>query len=307
MNKVCIEFADIDNLFHFGDAYWNAQPIAQEPLSAPVEERWVAPGPIHTARIGRFMVTRSPDYLFVCTEVPVTRRSMREQTMLIYRELMALIEGSQHRQLLRFWNYVPWINEGQGDHEVYRQFCWGRAEALSLDNAALPAATAIGSADGVLRISALTASPRVSVTHIENPRQVSAYHYPREYGPRSPSFARATRVSFQGDTLLLLSGTASIVSHETRHPHNLAAQTAETHRNIQSLLAVATGGDGFHTELLRVYLRTPEQLNEALTCYQKTFEGFPPPCVVQGDICREALVVEMDGVFRLPRESASQA
>ncbi|MEM1232032.1 MAG: hypothetical protein AAGI15_15925, partial [Pseudomonadota bacterium] len=264
-----------EDLIHFGDAHWAAQPIAQDPLTPPVEERWIAPGPVHRARVGRFTVSRSPDYQFACTEVPVTRRSMREQTMLIYRELMALIEGSEHRQLLRFWNYVPWINEGQGDHEVYRQFCWGRADALSLDHNALPAATAIGSADGVLRISALTASPRVTVTHIENPRQVSAYHYPREYGPRSPSFARATRVTFQGDALLLLSGTASIVSHETRHPDDLAAQTAETHRNIQSLLGVATGGDGYHTELLRIYLRSPEQLEEALSCYHRTFDGFP--------------------------------
>ncbi|MEM1232018.1 MAG: hypothetical protein AAGI15_15855, partial [Pseudomonadota bacterium] len=63
----------------------------------------------------------------------------------------------------------------------------------------------------------------------------------------------------------------------------------------------------YHTELLRIYLRSPEQLEEALSCYHRTFDGFPPPSVVQGDICREALVVEMDGVFRLARESAAPA
>lgn len=288
-----------EELMHFGDDQWHAQPIAQEPLTAPVAEHWLVPGPVHHTSIGRFRVARSPDYLFACAEVPVQSQDMRAQTLQVYRELMALIHGSKHQQLLRFWNFVPNINQGADDNEVYRQFCWGRAEAMPLADGALPAATAIGSADDTLRISVLSASPRIEVEHLENPRQVSAYRYPRQYGPRSPSFARATRVSFQGDAMLLLSGTASIVSHETKHPEDLSEQTAETHRNIQSLMQVAANGGLCEPEVIRLYLRRPEQLSLALQAYQRAFDMFPEPAVVQGDICRSALLMEIDGAFRV--------
>lgn len=288
---------------HFGDDQWPAMPIAQRPLTAPAPEHWLVPGPVNHATVGRFQVARSPDYLFACAEVSLRSQDMRAQTQQLYRELMALVRDSEHKQLLRFWNFVPSINNGTDDNEVYRQFCWGRAEALPLEDHALPAATAIGSADDTLRISVLSASPRIEVEHLENPRQVSAYRYPRQYGPRSPSFARATRISFQGETMLLLSGTASIVSHETRHPEDLPEQTAETHRNIQSLLQVAANGDLCEPEVMRLYLRRPEQLPIALQAYQKSFAAFPEPAVVQGDICRSALLMEVDGAFRLRKRT----
>ena len=56
---------------------------------------------------------------------------------------------------------------------------------------------------------------------IENPRQVSAFAYPRDYGPVAPGFSRA--MLLPGDTpLLLISGTASIVGHASQHPDTLA-------------------------------------------------------------------------------------
>lgn len=289
----------LEELAQFGNAVWNCQPIAQQTLTGAPEERWLAPGPVQHARVGRFQVARSKHYLFACAEVPIELREMRSQTAQVYRELMALVRGSRYPQLLRFWNYVPQINRGEGDEELYRQFCWGRAEALSLEDSALPAATAIGCKDPTLRISVLTATPTISVVHLENPRQVSAYHYPRQYGPRSPSFARATRVTCGDQSLLLLSGTASIVSHETRHPGDLGAQLQETQRNIASLLAVAAEGREARPELLRVYLRNPKDLNAALDHFSAAFPGYEPPAVVQGDICREPLVVEIDGAFAL--------
>lgn len=272
-------------------------PIAQQALGPAVSEAWLAAGPIEQLQHGRFHVSRSPHYQFAQVAIPTASVDMRRTTESAYRELLALIAGSQWPQLVRFWNYVPQINAGVDDAEVYRQFCWGRAEALEIDELALPAATAIGSADGVMRISALSARPELQVRHLENPRQVSAYHYPRQYGPRSPSFARATEISVGEQALLLLSGTSSIVHHETCHPDNLCAQTAETRRNIQELLATASHAETLKPLHFRFYLRHATDLQAARSSYSSSFPDFPEPAYVQGDICRAALMMEIDGVF----------
>ncbi|MGI9326420.1 MAG: hypothetical protein ACR2PZ_14455 [Pseudomonadales bacterium] len=272
-------------------------PIRQRALGSATDELWLAAGPVTTRQQGRFQVTQARDYQFLTIEVPDAVHSMRTSTEAAYRELLALINGSDYPQLLRFWNYIPEINQGSGDAEVYRQFCWGRAEALEVEDRALPAATGIGSADGVLRISALTASAAVTVRHLENPRQLSAYRYPRQYGPRSPSFARATEVSLNDMAILLLSGTSSIVHHQTRHPHNLCAQTAETRRNIAELVATAAHADRLKPKHMRYYLRKPEELCSAQNAYQSAFPDYPSASFVQGDICRVELMMEIDGVF----------
>jgi hypothetical protein len=60
-----------------------------------------------------------------------------------------------------------------------------------LDEAALPAATCIGRFDGVRRLQVYWLAAREAGLPLENPRQVSAFRYPRQYGPQSPSFSRA--------------------------------------------------------------------------------------------------------------------
>src|SRR6185312_12015184 len=58
----------------------------------------------------------------------------------------------------------------------------------------LSAATAIGhhGPEGLLQVYALCAAQPGQA--LENPRQVSAWKYPRRYGPTAPSFARAMRL-----------------------------------------------------------------------------------------------------------------
>ena len=272
-------------------------PIRQSLLGAPSAEYWLAPGPVHRQTKGRFWINQAPDYQFLVVELTGALENMRSATEAAYTELLALITDSGYPQLLRFWNYIPNINQGHGDEEIYRQFCWGRADAFESSDRPLPAATGIGSADKTLRISALTATSAVQVHHLENPRQLSAYHYPRQYGPRSPSFARATQLTLGGETLLLLSGTSSIVHHETRHPNNLCAQTNETQRNIAELLATSDYSGALLPKQLRYYLRRPEDLCAAQSAYQSAFPGYPPAVFMQGDICRSELVMEIDGVF----------
>jgi len=96
---------------------------------------------------------------------------------------------------------------------------------------------------------------------------------------------------------LLLSGTASIVAHETHHKGSLEKQSKETARNIQALLA--TLGRPAQPIALRYYLRDPNQLAQAVDCWSKHFHDWPLPAFYRGDICRAELDLEVEGVFRV--------
>jgi len=140
---------------------------------------------------------------------------------------------------------------------------------------------------------------RADVTGLENPRQVSAYLYPSEYGPRSPTFSRAGRVNLGGRTMLFVSGTASIVGHRTLHEGDAAAQTRESMANIAALLDEANrdgSGGPFRLGQLayKVYIRHPLDL-PLVRDEMERFAGSPLKAVyLQADVCRVGLLVEIE-------------
>ena len=153
--------------------------------------------------------------------------------------------------------------------------------ARSIGN--VPAACALGSAGGGLQIAFLAA--RANVISVENPRQLSAYHYPSQYGPRSPTFARAGLVRLGGRDMLFISGTASIVGHQTLHDGDVAAQTRECLHNIAAIVAEANRqapGADFRLDSLayKVYVRHPEDLatvrREMAQCHRRPGVGGVP-------------------------------
>src|SRR4051812_16306051 len=121
-------------------------------------------------------------------------------------------------KLYRIWNYVPQINRVDDGLENYRRFFRGRSHAFEEHfghgfQYQLPAASAVGALNGPLAVAFLAgqANPR----HFENPRQVPAFEYPPAYGPRPPSFSRATLIRTAAEQELFVSGTAAIRGHAT--------------------------------------------------------------------------------------------
>ncbi|MGH8078654.1 MAG: pteridine-dependent deoxygenase, partial [Lysobacter sp.] len=164
----------------------------------------------------------------------------------------------------------------------------------------LPAATAVGRVDGARRLQVYWLAARSPGTPLENPRQVSAYRYPRQYGPQSPSFARAMLPS-SASMPLLLSGTAAVVGHESRHAESVAAQLDETLINFDSLLGAAHARRpelpahfGAHTRL-KVYVRDHDQLAEVSALLSTRLDPSVPRLVVLAAICRRELRIEIDG------------
>jgi len=194
--------------------------------------------------------------------------------------------------LIRIWNHIAGLNDGDGDAERYRRFCIGRHDAFaaaSWPKERFPSASGVGMRGGSLAIYALCAADPGG--QVENPRQVSAYDYPRRYGRRSPSFARATLAA----GLLLTAGTSSVVGHRTAHADDVAAQLDETLVNLDAL-ARAAGAAGLAVfDRLKVYLRRRDdyalvaaRLARELPRAQTLF--------LESDICRGGLLVEIEAV-----------
>ncbi|MGH8326449.1 MAG: hypothetical protein ACRET2_06780, partial [Steroidobacteraceae bacterium] len=278
-----------------------------------VLELWRIGGELSAGTHGRIRYTCSPDILFGSLSLhegdlaPAAAQSpgrsrLHAATSQAYREIFATLAAVGRTHLLRIWNYLPDINLETHGLERYRQFNNARQEALIACGRAVagnvPAASALGAASGSPLTLYFLASHRAPA-FIENPRQLSAYRYPTQYGPRSPAFSRATVLGEGSEATLFISGTASIVGHRTLHAGDAAAQTRETLVNIEALLEEA--GRRSRMEALRletlaykVYVRDPKDLPAVRGELESALGLGAAVLYLQADICRRDLAVEIE-------------
>jgi chorismate lyase/3-hydroxybenzoate synthase len=221
-----------------------------------------------------------------------------------YDALFACLEAEGLPWLARVWNFIPDIIGEQGGHERYRLFNVARQAAFAAAGRTVtgdvPAATGIGltGSRDALRLQIYFIASRIRPVPLENPRQVSAFHYPSQYGPKSPTFARAILLPLTPSPLLLISGTASIVGHQTMHHGDVVAQTRETIANLSALVTAANahaGKDAFSLERLayRIYVRRAADF-EAVRAVVDAQLGSTERHYVRADICRPDLLVEIE-------------
>ncbi|HEX5123002.1 MAG TPA: pteridine-dependent deoxygenase [Rhodanobacteraceae bacterium] len=260
-------------------------------------EVWRASGPVRSGRDGRVRWSHDEDYGFFAIEVEEVAGDISAAAEAAYREIVPLIHASATPHVLRLWNYFDAINEGDGDDERYRRFCVGRARGMAdVWQDRYPAATAIGRRDGVRVLQVYALAARIAGAPVENPRQVNAWRYPREYGPTPPTFARGmTTPAGQ----LLISGTAAVVGSASRHHEDVGAQLDETLTNVESLIRTA-GTNGAkapgHGSLLKVYVRDANDAPLVVAKLAEAMQDADGILVLRGDICRRELLVEIDGV-----------
>jgi chorismate lyase/3-hydroxybenzoate synthase len=229
-------------------------------------------------------------------------RALLRATELAYQEIFAVLRETEHRHLIRIWNYLPEINRAAGADERYRLFNSARQLAFRKSGQAIvdtvPAASALGSPAGS-PISIYFLAARQQPKMIENPRQTSAYHYPPKFGRHSPIFSRACMLNDSAGTSLFVSGTASIVGHETIHRGDVAAQTRETMANIGALLDEANRVAGMARYSLdglkfKVYVRQPADLPAIKGVLASSLRPSTSAVFLQADVCREDLLVEIE-------------
>jgi chorismate lyase/3-hydroxybenzoate synthase len=275
--------------------------VRLEPLdSVSTAEYWSAQGQVVTGHAGQIRYAHDDHFLFAVIEVDERDDGgILPATQAVYTAIREFQKTSQFPHLLRIWNFMDAVNEGDGDFERYRQFCVGRARGFTeASEDRYPAATAIGRQHPSHELQVFWLAGRRPGTAIENPRQVSAYRYPRAHGPASPSFSRATVTS---DGMLLISGTASIVGHLSKHPGNPLAQLEEILRNLTVLVERARqdGRVGASREpmLLKVYVRDPAHVASIAARLRTAFPN-DPAIFLAADICRRELLLEIECVVQ---------
>jgi len=223
-------------------------------------------------------------------------------TIAAYRKIFDVLERTEHRHLIRVWNYLPEINREANGDERYRRFNSARQAAFRSSGRpteiSVPAACALGSPAGS-PISIYFLASREPPTMIENPRQTSAYRYPPKFGVHSPSFSRACMLSGSPGANLFVSGTASIVGCETLHHGDVDAQTRETLANIEALLREANrmvGSARYSLDGLKfkVYVRQPRDLDAIKSALAERLGAAVPIVYLRADVCREELLVEIE-------------
>ncbi len=223
----------------------------------------------------------------------------------LYEGLVANAARLGCPHLLRVWQYLPRITEPLGDEDRYRAYCAGRRRALTrMDlhrDATLPAACLLGDDGDSILLYALAAE--TPGTQVENPRQVSAFNYPPQYGRASPSFSRALAVHWPGGRRqLYISGTASVVGHATRH-ETVREQTRETLANLEALIEEGAVRGGPQSPALaditslKVYVRRGEDYRAVREELEKRLPRNHPVLYLRADVCRPDLLVEIEGLI----------
>ncbi|KQU80894.1 MULTISPECIES: hypothetical protein [unclassified Rhizobacter] len=281
--------------------------------AGPVTETWSVPGTLREQRRGIARFASDGHWLMgtLCIDDAALPGGIGAAARQVYDALFQLLHDEGFPHLLRLWNYVADINgnDAGGDPlERYRQFNIGRQDAFlaarrsAFDGA--PAACALGTTRGPLTVHFLAG--REAPRAVENPRQVSAYRYPSQYGPRAPTFSRGALASIGGGReALFLSGTASIVGHQTLHPGDVARQTEETLANVAAVVdaanALSTIGPRAHrvdTLACTVYVRHAQDLPTVREVLARRLGADAPALrnaiYLRADVCRADLLVEIE-------------
>jgi enamine deaminase RidA (YjgF/YER057c/UK114 family) len=232
---------------------------------------------------------------------------------------MLASQGVGMDQVIRTWLYLGDIVGPEGDTQRYKELNRARTDffrdidfgagrlAEGFRGRMFPASTGIGTSDRNIVMSCIAvdaAAGEILLMPLENPKQTAAFDYNIQYGPESPKFCRAMAFASGKCATIFISGTASITDSETRWIGDVEKQTHQTLDNIEALIGEANfrqhGWPGFGTKLddlahLRVYIKHPQDYQRTRAVCEERL-GLVPTVYAVGDVCRDDLLVEIEGV-----------
>jgi enamine deaminase RidA (YjgF/YER057c/UK114 family) len=238
--------------------------------------------------------------------------------------------GVDFDQVVRTWIYVNQITAISNGRQRYQELNGARADffhevqfgkrhrAARAPETIYPASTGIGTSGTRITMSCLALDserPDVFLLPLENPLQTPAYNYQAKYSPQAPRFSRAMAVVQGHFITTLVSGTASIVNAETRHPGDIVRQTEQAIENIERLIApdnfaraglAGAGAALRHIAKLRVYVKHQQHCEACRAVCERRLPRVPAIYLL-ADICRPDLLVEIEAVAFSPFRGSDAA
>jgi hypothetical protein len=218
--------------------------------------------------------------------------------------------GLNFRSVIRQWNYIENITGFDGDKQRYQEFNNVRAgfygEHFNLNG--FPAATGIGMNRGgvIIEFVAVEAAEAISLP-LNNPEQVAAHGYSENVlvgnelkRKSTPKFERARYLELFDKKQIFISGTASIRGEKTVGISDPVKQTEITIQNMQRLYSPDILSALTENSLRPVYghARVYVKNRKDFAAIKKTFKSYYgnlPVVYIIADICREDLLVEIEG------------
>ncbi|MBW6536432.1 MAG: hypothetical protein K0B11_15590 [Mariniphaga sp.] len=218
--------------------------------------------------------------------------------------------GMTFHSVIRQWNYIEHITGFDGDKQRYQEFNNVRAGFYGehFKPNGFPAATAIGMSRGgvIIEFVALDAAGEISLP-LNNPEQVAAHDYSENVligselkRKSTPKFERARYLELFGKKQIFISGTASIRGENTMGIDDPVKQTEITIQNMQRLYSPDILSALTDNSLRPVYghARVYVKNRKDFAAIKKTFKSYYgnlPVVYIVADICREDLLVEIEG------------
>ena len=268
------------------------------------KELWLTSEDVRYGQTKSIAWSKSDSWLFSAIEIDVLpNEDITKKTKEAYDSLLQFVKENGYTSLIRIWNSVPRINHITQNSERYRQFCVGRHLSFINNNYKdmnFPAASAVGNLYDKLSVYIFSAkTDSFQIKHFENPNQLSAYQYPKKYSPKSPSFARATLVTAKQEQILFISGTSSILGHETLYQGDFGMQLKLSIENVNNLIEAikkqVNHNKDVELKMLRVYLRHVKDLDMAKTIIGEFFQKSLQAQYLLADLCRTDLSIEIEG------------
>ena len=253
--------------------------------------------------------------------------NIRQQSDEIFSKLEEIIsfEEMPISSIIRQWNYIEQIVRVTNGHQNYQDFNESRArfyDKASWVNG-YPAATGVGSccAGVMIDLDAFhPVSSGVEVLALNNSWQVPAHGYSpcvligtsdvRTGLKTTPKFERGKLVYWENKGLVYVSGTAAIRGEESLKNVGIVEQTRITLENIEHLIskeilseAGVENASGAQLHSMRVYLKDEALFEPAKQIINEKYEALPS-VYLKGDVCREELLVEIEGFAYMDLEGS---
>jgi enamine deaminase RidA (YjgF/YER057c/UK114 family) len=248
--------------------------------------------------------------------------SIRKQSDAIFSRLEEIFSWEKMPifSIIRQWNYIEQIVKKADGRQNYQDFNDSRTRfynKTTWENG-YPAATGVGTSCGGVMIdleALLSYDPDIKIIALNNSLQVPAHAYSPcvligkedgETGKKTtPKFERAKLVRNEKKGIIYVSGTAAIRGEMSLENVGIEEQTKITLENIEHLISngtLVTAGieNVSHTRLccLRVYLKEEHFFESAKRIIEGKYAGLPS-IYLKGDVCREELLVEIEGLASL--------